>query len=158
MDIYIIRAVGRGTTRLSAFDDALLRAGVANFNLIHLSSVIPPGARIIRRKPPVTPADFGQRLYCVYAAEWAFERNETAYAGLGWVIDAKDRKGLFIEQFGRSREKVQADIVVSLTEMMARRDGFKRHRLPIHSEIAGGRCTGQPICALTLAYYQVERF
>lgn len=40
---YIIRAsAGKGTHSLGAFDDALLRAGVGNYNLIKVSSILPP--------------------------------------------------------------------------------------------------------------------
>ena len=42
MKLYIAKAIGRGSTELAAFDAALVGAGVANFNLIRLSSVIPP--------------------------------------------------------------------------------------------------------------------
>lgn len=40
---YIIRAsIGKSNHRLGAFDDALLRAGVGNYNLIRVSSILPP--------------------------------------------------------------------------------------------------------------------
>ena len=45
-DITIRTGSGQGHTKLSAFDHALLTAGVANFNLITLSSVIPPRRRL----------------------------------------------------------------------------------------------------------------
>ena len=50
-------ATGTGRTLLAAFDDALLAAGVANFNLITLSSVIPPGSSIrVGVTEPAAPA------------------------------------------------------------------------------------------------------
>ena len=50
MTIYIASGVGIGKTPLSAFDAALKDAGVYNFNLITLSSVIPPKSVIKLRK------------------------------------------------------------------------------------------------------------
>src|SRR5690606_8611394 len=44
--IGVVGATGTGPTSLAAFDDALRAVGVANFNLIRLSSVIPPGSRV----------------------------------------------------------------------------------------------------------------
>jgi len=44
--IVVSRGTGEGPTPLAAFDKALLAAGVENYNLIRLSSVIPPGAEI----------------------------------------------------------------------------------------------------------------
>jgi arginine decarboxylase len=42
VDIIITTGTAQGPTALAAFDAALLGAGVANYNLIPLSSVIPP--------------------------------------------------------------------------------------------------------------------
>lgn len=46
LDIVITRGTGGAPTELAAFDAALQKAGVAHFNLIRLSSLIPPGSRI----------------------------------------------------------------------------------------------------------------
>ena len=45
LDITVRTGTGSGRTLLSAFDHALLDAGVANFNLVTLSSVIPQNGR-----------------------------------------------------------------------------------------------------------------
>ena len=47
MKLYLAKAIGRGSTELAAFDAALVGAGVANFNLIRLSSVIPPDGEVV---------------------------------------------------------------------------------------------------------------
>ena len=39
--IPVLGAVGKGPTPVAAFDDALLVAGLGNYNLVRLSSVIP---------------------------------------------------------------------------------------------------------------------
>ena len=45
MEIQISTGIGIGPTQLSAFDSALNNAGVANYNLLKLSSVIPPKSK-----------------------------------------------------------------------------------------------------------------
>ena len=47
MKIIVTSGTGEGPTSLAAFDAALLDAGVANYNLICLSSIIPPGSMTI---------------------------------------------------------------------------------------------------------------
>lgn len=47
MQIQISEGVGNGPTELAAFDQALVNAGVANYNLIYLSSVLPPGSEVV---------------------------------------------------------------------------------------------------------------
>ena len=51
MNIYVSSGIGYGQTKLAAFDAALNEAGIANFNLIKLSSVIPPKVRSLRPQP-----------------------------------------------------------------------------------------------------------
>ena len=71
MKLYLANAIGRGSTELAAFDAALVGAGVANFNLIRLSSVIPPNGEIVEveRCPFAQDGGWGDRLYAVYAEQ-----------------------------------------------------------------------------------------
>lgn len=45
--IYLCSGIGRGKTLLNAFDDALISAGVGNYNLIKVSSIVPPNIEIV---------------------------------------------------------------------------------------------------------------
>ncbi|MEO0153466.1 MAG: arginine decarboxylase, pyruvoyl-dependent [candidate division WOR-3 bacterium] len=45
--IYICSGVGRGKTYLNAFDNALISAGVGNYNLLKVSSIVPPNIEIV---------------------------------------------------------------------------------------------------------------
>jgi arginine decarboxylase len=54
MTIHIASGVGTGPTKMAAFDSALQAAGAANYNLIRLSSIVPPGSRIIELDGPIT--------------------------------------------------------------------------------------------------------
>ena len=55
MRIKITSAVGSGPTTLAAFDAALQKAGIENYNLIPLSSVIPTGAALERTRVSTRP-------------------------------------------------------------------------------------------------------
>src|SRR3712207_127342 len=104
---------------MSAFDSALLGAGVANYNLIRLSSVIPQAARISFDSDPVVvvPSD---RLYCVYASAPADHPRHSAWAGIGWVRDGAGR-GLFVEHHAGNEDELTALISHSLEDMSGRR-------------------------------------
>ncbi len=97
-------AVGTGPTELAAFDDALLKVGAANFNLVRLSSVIPPASQVAERIGAIgSPGGtWGDRLYVVYAEQRAGRPGEQAWAGVGWVQDESGR-GLFVEHEGPPR-------------------------------------------------------
>ncbi len=47
--LYICSGVGRGSTLLNAFDNALISVGIGNYNLLKVSSIVPPGAQIVNK-------------------------------------------------------------------------------------------------------------
>jgi arginine decarboxylase len=40
---FLVSGVGYGSTELTSFDAALLDAGIGDFNLVRMSSIMPPG-------------------------------------------------------------------------------------------------------------------
>jgi arginine decarboxylase len=143
-------SAGHGRTLLSAFDAALLGAGVANYNLVRLSSVIPQQA-VIRHEPGPVPGEHGDRLYCVYAAAYAEHPGESAWAGIGWVRDETGR-GLFVEHETASEESLLEQIHLSLEDMNRSRGG---HYGPVETMVTSAHYEDRPACALVLASYAV---
>lgn len=85
MKITVTSGIGKGETTLSAFDNALKDAGVYNYNLIKLSSVIPPNSKIVEEKiVPKDESEFGHRLYIVCAEERSDLFGHSIAAGVGW--------------------------------------------------------------------------
>lgn len=153
--IHVVSAVGTARTALAAFDRALLQAGVANFNLIRLSSVLPPGTEVVDvpRWCPPPEAQWGDRLYAVYATQPATRRGQEAWAGVGWVQDRTSGRGLFVEHEGEDEQAVRDQIVASLEDLQA---GRGVDLGPIQSRVVGGRCVDLPISALVLVAYSTE--
>lgn len=152
MNINVRRATGVGSTELAAFDHALVNAGVANFNLIYLSSVIPPGSKIISNDEPVTVVgEWGDRLYVVMAQKRTSQRNQEAWAGIGWMQDEHTKHGLLVEHEGHSEEEVRADIQNSLTGLAQNRN---MKFGPINMSIVGKKCVALPVCALVVAVFE----
>lgn len=155
MKIQVAAGTGAGPTKLAAFDAALNQAGVANYNLIRLSSIVPPGSRIINNKSAITtkPGNWGDRLYVVMADMRVDTPNVEAWAGIGWVQDKKTGKGLFVEHEGRSKTTVRNDIEQSLEALMAVRNvDFG----PINMKLVGRTCSHEPVCALVIAVFQAS--
>lgn len=153
MNIHLASGLGTGPTKLSAFDSALNHAGVANYNLIRLSSVIPPNTNIAVNDGSLTdlPGQWGDRLYVVMADMRVDTPNTEAWAGIGWVQDKQTGKGLFVEHEGNSRKSVESDIKQSLQGLMATRNvDFG----DIQMKVVGRMCTHEPVCALVIAVYQ----
>jgi arginine decarboxylase len=153
LQIKIASAVGSGPTPLAAFDAALRNAGIENYNLIPLSSVIPPAATLERARFSARPREYGQRLYVVMARHESSQAGEEAWAGLGWTQEPGSGRGLFVELHGSSRRSVERAIEATLDAMKAARPhAFGKNE----SEIAGVVCEGDPVCALAIAVYASE--
>jgi arginine decarboxylase len=150
--IRVSRGVGTGPTRLAAFDAALHDAGVANFNLVRMSSVIPPGS-VVREVPgsQQLPGRHGDLLYCVYADAFASTPGDEAWAGVAWSSRGEDNAGLFVEHHGLSEAAVQHDLDATLEDLGHRREGDFRAAGTVLSSV---RCLDRPVCALVVASYR----
>jgi arginine decarboxylase len=151
MIIPVTSAVGRGPTELAAFDSALVAAGVADRNLIYLSSVLPPASavRLVDRIDG-TPGSWGDRLYCVMAQTRTTVPGDQAWAGIGWAQDRSGR-GLLVEHHAHDEASLRELVSSSL-------DGLCRNRgidLPSRGIlVTGAHCTDEPICALVVAVFE----
>lgn len=153
MNIQVSSGTGAGPTKLAAFDAALNGAGIANYNLIRLSSIVPPKSKIIANDGPVTKSlgQWGDKLYVVMAEMRVDTPNVEAWAGIGWVQDRETGKGLFVEHEGLSEATVCKDITQSLEALMATRNvNFG----PIKMKVVGRTCVHEPVCALVIAAFQ----
>lgn len=152
MNINITAGMGVGPTELAAFDHALVNAGVANFNLIYLSSVLPPGSNVsILNEPTIPDGDWGDRLYVVMAQQRTSQRNQEVWAGIGWVQDEETKKGLFVEHEGFSEQEVRDDITSSLQGLAQNRNTSFG---PIQMHVVGKTCISLPVCAMVVAVYE----
>ena len=155
MNLTVAAAIGRGRTELAAFDSALGAVGAANFNLVRLSSVIPPHSTVVEGgdAPPTATGTWGDRLYVVYAERRTSIPGTEVWAGVGWVQDAIDGRGLFVEHEGDDETNVRHQIELSLEDLQASRGADLG---PIHLRVAGAMCVDLPVCALVLCCFGSE--
>jgi len=153
LDVVVTVGTGHGPTRLAAFDGALQAAGVAQFNLIRLSSLIPPGSRVNAGSgaSPVS-GRWGDRLYAVYADARVVVPGRRACAGLGWVQD-ESGAGVIVEHCGDDEDQVQDRLFATLGDVVARRQG--RYRPPEWRTTSIG-CDRDPVAAVVVASLRVE--
>ena len=164
--IEVTSALGEGGTSESAFDDALVKCGIHNLNLIGLSSVIPPRVEVKVVESITIPQDrWGDRLYCVCARmdipklSYDGVYNEGA-VGLGWAlydgqggvfVKREARKGWMVRS-PRSKNVVEKDLEKSLHELSLRRElSIKEQGSLILSSESSKDCR----CILVVASYQL---
>src|SRR5262245_4155869 len=148
----VVAGTGYGSTSLSAFDAALRDTGVANFNLVRLSSVIPPDTDVdTTGGTPIPDGGWGDRLYCVYAEQHADLPGVEAWAGIGWVQRLDGQGGLFVEHEGPTEAFLNAAIDSSLADLVA---GRPEEFGEVHKVVHGATCVDQPVCAFVVAAYE----
>lgn len=155
MEIAITTGTGEGPNVDAALDRALYEAGIANFNLFVLSSVIPAGSTVVHKQLHLNDDDWGARLYVVLSRHREVEPGTQAWAGLGWVQDEVSGKGLFIEHDSASRNEVEGMIEESLGSMVAYRPGSFG---PPQMVVTGTQCHDRPVCALVAAVYRIDQW
>lgn len=152
MEIKITYGIGEDSTKLSAFDKALFDAGIANYNLIKLSSVAPKESKIKVKKINWNQKEYGYKLYVVLSECTETKPKKEAWAGMGWIQD-KTRKGLFVEHCGSSKKEVENLINNSLKNMQKYRpEKYGK----INHKIVGIKCKIKPVCALICAIFESE--
>jgi arginine decarboxylase len=154
MRLHLAAAIGQARTELAAFDHALTLAGIADRNLIRLSSVIPEGSQVTETpRIPASLGVWGDRLYAVYAEQRTSRPGTQVWAGVGWITDPVTGRGLFVEHEGNDEHTVRDQIATSLADLARHRD---TEFGPPSSRVIGATCTDAPTCALVVCAYAVQ--
>jgi len=88
--VFLTRGVGRHKEKLTSFEMALRDAGIAEFNLVRVSSIFPPYCKIIPRKQGVKLLKPGQILHVVMSENATDEPHRLIACSVGIAIP-KDR-------------------------------------------------------------------
>ena len=89
--MFLTKGVGVDKNRLSSFELALRNAGIQQFNLVHVSSILPPLCKIVPRTEGLRLLEAGEIVYCVMARNETDEPNRLISASIGVAIP-KNRK------------------------------------------------------------------
>ncbi|MDO8435812.1 MAG: arginine decarboxylase, pyruvoyl-dependent [bacterium] len=107
---FLTKGVGYHQHKLSAFELALRNAGIAAFNLVSVSSILPPGCKKVPREKGLTYLKPGEIVFLVLARNETNEPNRLVSASIGCAIpaDSARKHGYLSEHhsFGETEEKV----------------------------------------------------
>ena len=139
-NFFLTRGTGVDKDPLISFGIALQDAGIGPFNLVKVSSIIPPGCNLIDREQGIQLLSPGQILYCVLAKKCT-STDELITAAVGAAIAANQTDvGCLYELTETGKSEAQmADNVEKLTsELLQRSLGLHESRtLSIVSEAKG---------------------
>lgn len=163
MEIRVVSGIGTGETPLSAFDAALKEAGAYNYNLITLSSIIPPRSTVVELAHLESPTEeYGHRLYVVKSEIRSYEVGKYIAAGLGWYQSRDgDGRGVFVEHevLGDTEVAVNSEIawrIKSSIEDLCKFREVEYMEREAKMTVAMTKITKHPTSALVLAVYKSE--
>ena len=80
--VFFTKGVGRHKHQLQSFELALRDAGISQFNLVTVSSILPPGCKRVTREEGLKSLKPGQIVFCVLARNATSEPNRLAAASI----------------------------------------------------------------------------
>ncbi len=84
--VFFTNGVGKSKDQLTSFEFALRDAGIAQFNLVTVSSICPPGAKMVSRAEGLKQLKPGQIVFVVMARVSSNEPNRLLAASIGCAL------------------------------------------------------------------------
>jgi arginine decarboxylase len=105
--VFLTKGVGVHKDKLASFELALRDAGIEKYNLVFVSSILPPNCKIISREEGLKLLQPGQIIFCVFARNQTDEPNRLISAAIGVAVPKEtDQYGYLSEHhaFGQKAE------------------------------------------------------
>jgi arginine decarboxylase len=106
--IFLTKGVGRHREKLTSFELALRDARIAEYNIVRVSSIFPPGCKVISIQEGLKQLTPGQIVYAVMYDNATNEPHRLVAASVGLAIPAnKDQYGYLSEHksFGETDQR-----------------------------------------------------
>lgn len=107
-NVFFTKGVGVHKEKLESFELALRDAGIEKFNLVRVSSILPPDCKILSKEAGLKEMKPGEVVFCVLSENASNEPNRLIAAAVGCAIPAdKNQYGYLSEHhsFGERDEK-----------------------------------------------------
>jgi arginine decarboxylase len=106
--VFLTRGVGKHREKLTSFELALRAAGIAEYNLVRVSSIFPPNCRLIPQQEGLKYLTPGQIVYTVMHDNATNEPHRLMAASVGLAIPANSSQYGYLSEhhsFGETEQK-----------------------------------------------------
>jgi arginine decarboxylase len=120
--LFLTKGMGRHKEKLTSFEMALRAAGIEKYNLVKVSSILPPGCKIVTREKGIKQLSPGEIVFCVMSENSTDEPRRLVGASVGLAIPrGKTEYGYLSEHHGYGQnEETAGDYAESIAaEMLA---------------------------------------
>jgi len=120
---FLIKGAGVHKEKLTSFEMALRDAGIEKFNLVGVSSILPPNCKKISKEEGLKELNPGQIIYCVISRNETNEPNRLIVSSIGCAMPADNTNYGYISEhhaFGETEEhagEYAEDLAASMLAM-----------------------------------------
>jgi arginine decarboxylase len=132
--LFLTKGSGKHREKMLSLELALREAGIAQYNLVKVTSIFPPGCTIIPRKEGLTRLSPGEIVFCVMAENSTNEPNRLIAASIGLAAPKeKDRYGYLLEhqsfdQNGQEAGNYAESLAVEMLATTYKGVGWYKHK------------------------------
>jgi arginine decarboxylase len=121
--VFFVKGIGHHKSKLGAFEQALRNAGIEKFNLVNVSSILPPHCIEINKEEGIKQLRIGQIIYTVLSRVDSNKLNQMISASIGVAKPSdKDQYGYLsehhmydakLEEIGNYTEGLAAEMLAT---------------------------------------------
>lgn len=97
--LFFTRGVGIHREKLASFEMALRASGIAQFNLVRVSSIFPPNCKIVSKKSGLSNLKAGQVVHVVLAEAATNEPRRLMAASIGVAVPRDPEQFGYLSEF-----------------------------------------------------------
>ncbi len=97
--VFLTKGVGRHRDKLSSFEAALRDAGIERFNIVKVSSILPPGSRFISRHKGVQYLAAGEVIFVVLSENSTNEPHRLISASVGVAVPKESNQYGYLSEY-----------------------------------------------------------
>jgi arginine decarboxylase len=106
--MFFTKGVGVAKEKLMSFEMALRDAGIEKFNLVTVSSILPPGCQRVTKEKGLESLKPGEVVFCVMAKNSTNEPNRLVAASIGCAVPAEENQYGYLSEhhtYGETDER-----------------------------------------------------
>jgi arginine decarboxylase len=118
--VFLTKGVGRDRDKLTSFEMALRNAGIARLNIVRVSSIFPPGCKLISRARGLELLSPGEITYVVLSQNSTNEPHRLMAASIGVAIPRDTEQAGYLSEYHSfgEKEKTAGDYAEDLAASM----------------------------------------
>lgn len=141
-EVFFVSGIGKHEDRLMSFELALRDAGIEKFNLVPVSSILPPGCVVVEKEEGLKKLHPGEIVFCVMARYTSCDEGKEIFASIGVAIpDNKDLNGYIAEHSGEWYEGAEKHAENLAAEMVRTQGNGTSRTLSITAKGSVEKCT-----------------